>query len=425
MDIANYLSELLGRYTEISVPGLGCFSRLRVNGYYDDIQATFYPPGHKLHFDQEAKDDEILTRHIAEKKKISLASSKYFTEKYISNLRLEIMAKEVVFADLGTLYFADGEIRFKPAADVNEPVFYGYPPITLNKIEEEPAHNWDEQVTDIVPVAEPEREPEPEVEEDAEQPVEELPVEIHDDEQVTNDEPVHEETITEHQHESVYEEPVKTEEPAEEETVFGNNGYLMPPRSEEDEIIFHHVPYDEQEVQEEEIHERNFKWIWITILTILIIAGAAFAYVYFKPFENKPVVKKMQPLVPKDTVDSVSAADTLKTVPGGDTSKKTKTLSSPKAQNTPAQTIDSTKRRYEVIGVKTQSLKEANNIVANYKSIGIIAHVLARKDVPRPLYKISLGTCSTYARALEVKDSLLKTKKVRKDIEIKPINPKK
>lgn len=69
MDIANYLSELLGRYTEISVPGLGCFSRLRVNGYYDDVQATFYPPGHELHFDQEIKDDEVLTRHIAEKKK--------------------------------------------------------------------------------------------------------------------------------------------------------------------------------------------------------------------------------------------------------------------------------------------------------------------------------------------------------------------
>jgi len=136
MDIANYLSELLGRYTEISVPGLGCFSRLRINGYYDDVQATFYPPGHKLHFDQEAKDDEILTRHIAEKKKISLASSKYFTEKYINSLKQELVLHEVPFAQLGWFYMQEGKIAFRPQeqAPGSDPLFFGLTPVTINKV---------------------------------------------------------------------------------------------------------------------------------------------------------------------------------------------------------------------------------------------------------------------------------------------------
>lgn len=136
MDIANYLSELLGRYTEVSVPGLGCFSRLRVNGYYDDAQATFYPPGHKLHFDQQQKDDEILTQYIAEKKKISLASSKYFTEKYINSLKQELVLHEVSFAQLGWFYMQEGKIAFRAQeqAQGTDPLFFGLGPVTLNKV---------------------------------------------------------------------------------------------------------------------------------------------------------------------------------------------------------------------------------------------------------------------------------------------------
>jgi len=136
MDIANYLSELLSRYTEVSVPGLGCFSRLRVNGYYDDAQATFYPPGHKLHFDHQPKDDEILTQYIAEKKKISLASSKYFTEKYINSLKQELALHEVSFAQLGWFYMQEGKIAFRAQeqSQGTDPLFFGLTPVTLNKV---------------------------------------------------------------------------------------------------------------------------------------------------------------------------------------------------------------------------------------------------------------------------------------------------
>jgi hypothetical protein len=136
MDIANYLSELLGRYTEVSVPGLGSFSRLRVNGYYDEVQATFYPPGNRLNFDHQPKDDEILTQYIAEKKKISLASSKYFTEKYINSLKQELALHEVPFAQLGWFYMQEGKIAFRPQeqAPDSDPLFFGLTPVTINKV---------------------------------------------------------------------------------------------------------------------------------------------------------------------------------------------------------------------------------------------------------------------------------------------------
>lgn len=139
MDIANYLSELLGRHTEVSVPGLGCFSRQRVNGYYDEVQATFFPPGFKLHFEPQPKDDEILARHIAEKKKISLASSKYFTEKYINSLKQELMLHEVTFAELGWFYLQDGKISFRLQENQsNDPLFFGLAPVKINKVDHVP-----------------------------------------------------------------------------------------------------------------------------------------------------------------------------------------------------------------------------------------------------------------------------------------------
>ncbi|AYL94070.1 SPOR domain-containing protein [Mucilaginibacter celer] len=134
MDIANYLSELLGRHTEVSVPGLGCFSQQRVNGYYDDAQGTFFPPGFKLNFEPQPKEDEILARYIAEKKKISLASSKYFTEKYINSLKQELVLHEVAFAELGWFYLQDGRISFRAQEkQSNDPLFFGLAPVKINK----------------------------------------------------------------------------------------------------------------------------------------------------------------------------------------------------------------------------------------------------------------------------------------------------
>ncbi|MBB6109935.1 HU domain-containing protein [Mucilaginibacter lappiensis] len=135
MDIANYLSELLGRHGKVSVPGLGFFTQVRVNGYYNNAEGKLYPPGYQVQFNSEPFDDDTLVEHIAQKKNISLASSKYFTEKYITGLKQEAALKEVPFANLGWFYMNNGEIAFKPGDNHNEgPDFYGLAPIAIKKL---------------------------------------------------------------------------------------------------------------------------------------------------------------------------------------------------------------------------------------------------------------------------------------------------
>jgi hypothetical protein len=136
MNLADYLSELLGQHDEVSVPGLGYFVRERVNGHYNDREAKFYPPRHQVKFVAHPKEDDTFTQYIADKKNISLASSKYFTEKFISKLKEDALKGKYIFADLG-LFQTDHEqqLIFKPYDRIaGDPAFYGYPSVDINKL---------------------------------------------------------------------------------------------------------------------------------------------------------------------------------------------------------------------------------------------------------------------------------------------------
>jgi hypothetical protein len=136
MNLADYLSELLGQHDEVSVPGLGCFVRERVNGFYNDRDAKFYPPYHKIKFTSQQKDDDTFAQYVADKKNISLASSKYFAEKFIVKLKEEASKGKYLFADMGLFQMDnDHNLVFKPrekvAADTD---FYGYPAIDIERL---------------------------------------------------------------------------------------------------------------------------------------------------------------------------------------------------------------------------------------------------------------------------------------------------
>ncbi len=135
MNLADYLSELLGQYEEVSVPGLGYFVRERVNGYYNDKEARFYPPYHRVKFLPQLKDDDTFAQYVADKKNIALASSKYFAEKFVSKLKEQALAGKYLFADLGLFYTDHDQLVFKPNDKIaDDPSFYGYPPINIYKV---------------------------------------------------------------------------------------------------------------------------------------------------------------------------------------------------------------------------------------------------------------------------------------------------
>lgn len=433
MDIAYYLSELLEQLGEVNVPGLGSFTRVKVDGYYNSDEGRFYPPTSKLEFTQQYADDDVLTQYIGVKKRISLASSKYFTEKYISGLKQEVISREIPFAELGSLYFANGRIQFRAAQSVPDPEFYGYPTISLNKKSAAPVYHYEE------PVAEPVIVPEPE-------PIEEeLPAHVY--EPFTEDDHLHEPVITNGQ--EVKEEPVEEEqisyehittqyEPEQEKTaVEEHNAYFtpqpevtIPKAEEEDDFIFHSAadiePEAEEEKYEEPIEEeeqrRSYLWLWITLIVLAVAGGGIYGWYYYQQQQHAQPVKKTKAapaVTKKDTIDSASTTPPT----AKDTTVAVGAAKNTPVQNAPPSTIDSTKKRYEIIAASANTQKEADKIVKNYQSIGIHAHVVT--DAPGKRKKVSLGTYDSPTGVNAAMNDLLKTGKVNKDIWSLPINPKK
>ena len=134
MNLADYLSDLLLQYDEISVPGLGYFTKERKSAFYNEREFRFYPPCHQVKFYPEPKDDDIFTQYVADKKNISLASSKYFTEKFVNTVREQALTGKYVFADIGFFQNDHGQLVFEPYDNIaSDPSFYGYAPVNIFK----------------------------------------------------------------------------------------------------------------------------------------------------------------------------------------------------------------------------------------------------------------------------------------------------
>ena len=132
MNLADYLSELLEEKTEVSVPGLGYFVREHICAAYNQAEARFYPPYHKIKFIEELKADDVLVGYIAVKKNISLASSKYFAEKFVNKLREDAATGRQLFSNLGAFRLANNRLVFEPNNELpGDPDFYGFPVIDV------------------------------------------------------------------------------------------------------------------------------------------------------------------------------------------------------------------------------------------------------------------------------------------------------
>ncbi|GAB3931508.1 HU domain-containing protein [Mucilaginibacter myungsuensis] len=139
MDIAYYISDLLGQQGELTVPNLGYFVQIRMPAYYDSEQKKFFPPHYSVQFDpQIIDDDDTLAGHITAVKRISISSAKYFIEKYINNLKDQAFIEEVPFANMGT-FTSDGvRLNFNTQTKTDDPAFFAYQSVEAVKIGEVP-----------------------------------------------------------------------------------------------------------------------------------------------------------------------------------------------------------------------------------------------------------------------------------------------
>lgn len=415
MDVAYYISDLLGQQGELSVPNLGYFVQIRMNARYDEQEKKFFPPHYSVQFDpQVIDDDDTLATYITKLKNISLASAKYFIEKYISNLKDSVIVEDVPFASLGS-FSSDGiKLIFKSNTKTNDPDFFAYTPIDAYKIGEEHVAKPIEQQVAATP--------------DTEQPV------------------------------------INTYE-QEDTTAF---------RPEPPVVQLPLNPDDTEETVYEDEPRRRFS-AWTILLIVLAIMAISLAGLYkFRPgmfgwyfsLHKDPYILSRIPVKPvkKDTLtvqmpaiktDSLAKTDTsvteVKTAaakkpsaaaakgtipagavaanttagkPAGTKPAETKSatgkivaqpvVTAPSATNSTAMPDVIPKGWWVIYAGASPIRSSMEKTIVNYKSMGFTqARLLTAKVGPGGNYKIILGAYATHSEAIDAKKALLVTGKLK------------
>ncbi len=147
MDIGIYIADLLRNQDEVSLPGLGTFTKERIPGSYDATSNSFIPPSYQVSFSDKLSDASPLPDYISFKKNLSLSSAEYFVKKFIAGI-LEVLETSGIaeVKPLGIIRQKSEALIFEPSTNYNVAgKFYGLKPIAdLKKAIAPPA---DEQIT--------------------------------------------------------------------------------------------------------------------------------------------------------------------------------------------------------------------------------------------------------------------------------------
>ncbi len=131
MDIGFYIADLLRNQDEVSLPGLGTFTKERVAGSYDISSNSFRPPSYQVSFNRKLNDFNSLSEHISAKKNLSPSSAEYFVKKFTSAL-LDLLQTSgtAEVKPLGIIRQNEDNITFEASSSFNVAgKFYGLKPI--------------------------------------------------------------------------------------------------------------------------------------------------------------------------------------------------------------------------------------------------------------------------------------------------------
>lgn len=361
MDVGYFISELLAQHGDVSVPGLGYFARTRINGHYSEKEGKLYPPTYSVLFDPQAVEDETLAQYIVDRKNISLASSKYFTEKFVTNIKLQAQSAETALGDLGWFYTDDSQLYFKPNTSLStDPDFFGYQPVNLHKLGNAPV--------------------------------------------VINQPAPHEEE---------YAEPVAVPQ-QEEET----DEYVLETDEEYEAYL---VELARKRSRNSTI---TFVVLALLFTALVVYLVNRYDPSIFNLERQKPKPTKTEAVI-NAKVDTSEVKDSVKTVIPADTAsvKGNTAAKDTLSKVTPAPVDSIGFPRWEVMGATFEKAEGANAAIKNFATLGVTAHIA--EDVPGPRFHVSLGTYKTHKEAANAINVLLKDKRISKKIYPREIKHKK
>jgi nucleoid DNA-binding protein len=131
MEIGYYIADLLRNQDEVSLPGLGTFTKERVAGMYDPESNSFNPPTFQVSFTDRLTNFNFLSEYISNKKNLSPSSAEYFVNKFASGLVDVLQTSGIAeVRPLGFLHQKSENLTFEPSSgfDVSGK-FYGLKPV--------------------------------------------------------------------------------------------------------------------------------------------------------------------------------------------------------------------------------------------------------------------------------------------------------
>ncbi|WP_395626780.1 HU family DNA-binding protein [Daejeonella sp.] len=115
MELGQYIVDLLRGQDEVSVIGLGTFTKMRVSGYFDPNSNLFYPPFYKISFQEIEKEDFSLIQHISSKENLNQASAEEEIKSFASGILNSLENdNSIEIKDLGQFHKNDGILSFEP-----------------------------------------------------------------------------------------------------------------------------------------------------------------------------------------------------------------------------------------------------------------------------------------------------------------------
>lgn len=131
MEIGLYIADLLGEQDEVSVPGLGTFTKIRIPGTYDRVNNSFRPPSYQFSFKNSISGFYPLREYICYKEGLSTSSAEDLIKKNAADILEQInLGENAEIKHLGVLSRNNDILRFKALQELEDSgIFYGLKPL--------------------------------------------------------------------------------------------------------------------------------------------------------------------------------------------------------------------------------------------------------------------------------------------------------